>query len=43
MRVDEGARDEEREEGEELRMKKGAMARMARRLRHKEQEWRMLR
>jgi hypothetical protein len=43
MRVDEGARYEEQEGGEELRRKKGAMARTTRGLRRKEQEWRMLR
>jgi hypothetical protein len=43
MQVDEGARDEEQEGGEELRRKKGAIARTTRGLRRKELEWRMLR
>jgi hypothetical protein len=42
MRKDKGARDEE-QEGEELRRRKGAMARTTRGLGHKEREWRVLR
>jgi hypothetical protein len=42
MREDKGARDEEREEGEELRRKKAAWARTTWGLRRKEQEWRRM-
>jgi hypothetical protein len=43
MREDKEVRDEEREEGEELRRKKATWAGTTRELRRKEQQWRMLR